>query len=578
MKSTLLLFLLLLSSSSFAQTICTPDFSQTQVGIYPDTLPSGYVGQAYSTDITFRLPLDTLGYDFTNFNILSISLPVGLNWQCNNFASNCNYNPQVNQSGCVNVYGTPLLAGMYPVEVTVIADLTIIQGYPFTFQIYMEVLPSNTTISNDGFSMSGPNGCFPITVGLTNNNPGLLAYQWNFGNGNTSTSQNPAPQVYTSPGDYIVNYTAWGNLDTVHVYTLTNVRINNMNNYGEGFPSYENADAYFKIKQNGTVIYQSTTIGDQNPPVDWNTNINFSLGNSYVIEIWDADESFGEIAFFGDDFMGSHTMSFNGCNGCGAGTSNINYTINHQIIYPNPSVVSVDTIHVYGYPPIPSISYDQVTNTLSTTNNSYSYQWYVNGSPISGANDTSHIVNLSGVYTVIAINSSGCVSFSDTLTVVFCAPLIQPIIENTANGNLIVTNVPVAYSIAWYLNGVIIPGAINQTYTPSTNGEYSVILTDMYNCTLNSSIFNLAVGINELSDSDWQIFPNPANQQLRVKAKSSFIGAECLIIDLSGRQLAAFELSEDNLEINTDQFPAGSYFVKLRIAGMSSSKKLIIVH
>ncbi|MEY3125919.1 MAG: hypothetical protein RL273_1, partial [Bacteroidota bacterium] len=313
MKNYLLLFFLAFVFSNLAQQICTPDLSQTQTGIYPDTLPDGFVGQAYSTDVTFRLPLDTLGYDFTNFHILSVSLPVGLSWQCNNVDSNCDYNPQVNQNGCVNVYGTPLLPGMYPVEITVIADLTIIQGYPFTFQIYMEVLPSNATISNNGFTMTGPTGCFPITVGFTNNNPGLLAYQWNFGNGNSSTSQNPVPQVYTTPGDYIVNYTAWGNLDTTHIYTLSNVTINNMNNYGEGFPSYENADAYFKIKQNGSVIFQSTVIGDQNPPVSWNTNINFTQGNSYVIEIWDADDSYGEILFSGDDYMGAHTMSFNGC-------------------------------------------------------------------------------------------------------------------------------------------------------------------------------------------------------------------------------------------------------------------------
>lgn len=569
----------MLAYSNFAQQICSPDLSQTQTGIYPDTLPDGFVGQAYSTDVTFRLPLDTLGYDFTNFHILSVSLPVGLSWQCNNVASNCDYNPQVNQYGCVNVYGTPLLPGMYPVEITVIADLTIIQGYPFTFQIYMEVLPSNTTISNNGFSMAGPNGCFPITVGFTNNNPGLLAYQWNFGNGNSSTSQNPVPQVYTTPGDYIVNYTAWGNLDTTHIYTLTNVRINNMSNYGEIFPSYENADAYFKIKQNGTVIYQSPIIGDQNPPVIWNnTNVSFTQGNTYVIEIWDADDSFGEILFGGDDYMGSHTMSFNGCNGCGAGTSNINYTITHQIIYPSPVVLASETIHVYGYPESPLISYDQASNTISTPNLSYAYQWYVNGSPISGATDTSHIVSLSGVYTVIAINPSGCVSFSDTMTVVFCAPLSVPLISNATNGNLIVTNVPVGFSIAWFLNGVVITGATSQTYSPTSNGVYSVIITDMYNCSLSSDNFNLAVGISELTYSDWKIYPNPGNQQIEISVKSNLIGAQCEIMDLSGRQLDSFTLIESTIQINTDNLPSGSYFINLKMEGLSTSKKLIILH
>jgi hypothetical protein len=309
---------------SFHAQICTIDFNQTVTGIYPDTLQPGNVGQTYATDITFVMPLDTLGYNFTNFHILSVSLPVGLSWQCNNAANNCDYNPQVSQHGCVHISGTPLLAGQYTIDVTVIADLTVVQGYPFTFQIYMEVLPSTASVSNNGFDMIGSSGCAPITVNFTNNNPGMLSYLWNFGNGNISLSENPVPQVYTTPGDYLVHYTAWNNLDTTDVYTLSNVYINSMSNYGNSFPSYENADAYFKLFQNGALIYQSNIIGDQNPPVQWNTSINLNPANTYVFEIWEADDSFGEPYFGADDFMGSHTLNLNGCNGCGAGTSNFN--------------------------------------------------------------------------------------------------------------------------------------------------------------------------------------------------------------------------------------------------------------
>jgi len=272
MQKILTTFLVLISFYGQSQ-ICTIDYSQTQTGIYPDTLPIGYVGQAYSQDVTFFMPLDTLGYDFTNFHILSVSLPVGLSWQCNNAASNCDYNPQVSQYGCVNISGTPLLPGQYSVAVTVLADLTVISGYPFTFQIYMEVLPNNVSVSNNGFSMVGAAGCSPITVDFTNNNPGELAYWWDFGNGNVSTLENPVPQVYTTPGDYVVQYKAWDNLDTIDVYTLTNVGVSAMSNYGNSFPSYDNADAYFIIKENGTTIYQSSIIGDQNPPVSWTTSI-----------------------------------------------------------------------------------------------------------------------------------------------------------------------------------------------------------------------------------------------------------------------------------------------------------------
>ena len=80
----------------FVFSQCVVDTTYTAPGIYPDPLPDGYVGQPYSQDITFIMPLDTMGAVIQNFEIVSIGLPVGLNWVCNNAVNNCNYNPQNN--------------------------------------------------------------------------------------------------------------------------------------------------------------------------------------------------------------------------------------------------------------------------------------------------------------------------------------------------------------------------------------------------------------------------------------------------------------------------------------------------
>ena len=100
----------------------------------------------------------------------------------------------------------------------------------------------------------------------------------------------------------------------------------------------------------------------------------------------------------------------------------------------------------------------------------------------------------------------------------------------------------------------------------------------MYNCSISSDDFNLAVGINELSNSDWKIFPNPGNQQIEISVKSNLIGAQCELMDLSGRQLDSFTLIESTIQINTDNLPSGSYFINLKMDGLSTSKKLIILH
>lgn len=415
MKHIFTLLCLYLTQILYAQN-CTIDYSQNQVGIYPGILPSGAVNQVYDQNITFVLPTDTLGYDFINFQITAVSLPLGLSWTCNNTTSNCNYNPQVSQFGCVNIHGTPLLAGSYTIDVSVLADLTILTGYPFVFQIELEILPQTTTLSNNGFSYSTTSNCAPALIAFTNNNPGLYAYHWDFSNGNQSYLENPSPQYFQEPGIYVVNYTAYSTLDTIEAFTLNQLQMTNMSNYGGGFPSFDSADAFFKIKENGTLIYQSSIIGDQNPPVNWNLNLNLNPLGNYTIEVWEADDSYGEPYFGPDDFIGSANLSLFGCNACSAGSAQVNYTISNQQILPSPAILSIDTFILYEAPASPMISFDSINHTLQTIDLGYSYQWCFNGNPITGAHSASHLALQSGAYSLIAINSSGCMAVSDTLT------------------------------------------------------------------------------------------------------------------------------------------------------------------
>ena len=108
---------------------CVIDYNYYPVGanygLDPDTLPDGYVGQFYDEDMTFFLPLDTVDggvtVTFEDFHITSISLPLGLTWECNNSANSCHYDPTVTQYGCVKVSGTALIAGNYDVQVDLVA-------------------------------------------------------------------------------------------------------------------------------------------------------------------------------------------------------------------------------------------------------------------------------------------------------------------------------------------------------------------------------------------------------------------------------------------------------------------------
>ncbi len=571
-------FWVFISEAVVAQ-VCNIDYSQTVVGIYPDTLPQGTVGQAYNTDVTFVMPLDTMGYDFTNFHILSLSLPIGLDWQCNNEANGCNYDPQVSQHGCVNVFGTPLLAGQYLVDVTVIADLTVAQGYPFTFQVFLEILPNNVGTTNDGFSMNGAAGCSPISVEFTNNNPGLLYYAWDFGNGNSSNQENPAPQVYTAPGNYVVHYEAYDNLDVLNVYTLTGVTVNSMSNYGGGFPSYDNADTYFLIKENGNTIYSSSVITDQNPPVSWTTSILLNEANTYTIEVFDADESIGEVLFGADDNMGQHTMMLTGCNGCGTtggdGPANISYTISHQIINPSPTVISEDTVHVYGYPDVPLISYDTVSNILSTPDLGLNYQWYMNGEPLSWSTTNEHAVYLSGVYQVIAVNSQGCLSISDTITGIYCDPFYNPTIALSGDSTLYIENPESDLFIQWYYDNALIPNENQDSISVVSSGLYQVELVDSFGCSYSSNTYLLNLSLENAISLGWKIFPNPASTSINIQFSNVKELKECFLLDNVGRIVQKIKPNSEITTIDIQSLPKGIYCIQINSNGLTTSKRFV---
>jgi hypothetical protein len=414
MKKTSLLFALFVQLTLFSQG-CTIDYNQTLVGIYPSSLAPATVGLSYSTDVTFVLPTDTLGYPFTNFQIVSINLPLGLNWSCNEALNNCNYNPQFDVYGCIHISGIPLLAGNFQVAISILADLTILQGYPYQFNMNFQVNPPIIMNNSGAFSYQLNQPCAPAIATFFNQQPNLAFYSWDFGNGAGSNAENPSPQYYPNAGNYPITYSAYAQMDTALHIELTEFNLQNMSNYGENFPSFEEADPYFKIKKNGQVIYQSAVIIDQNPPLTWWPNLNLELGQNYTLEIWEADQSIGENYFGADDYIGNHTLNIGSCNGCYAGSAQIAYQITIENINPIPSFQDTATLTLFESPLVPILQNDSTLQQLLAINTSSYLQWYWNGAPLLGQNNNSLNLQESGYYHVLSINQHGCAQSSDTL-------------------------------------------------------------------------------------------------------------------------------------------------------------------
>ncbi len=124
----------------------------------------------------------------------------------------------------------------------------------------------------------------------------------------------------------------------------------------------------------------------------------------------------------------------------------------------------------------------QLTSSAGTT-----YQWYKDGSILSGETNSTTTVTTSGDYTVVVSNNLGCLSVASdavTITVNVTPAPAAPSLVTAAQycvGQVVLTSSPAA-GYQWYLNGVAVPGATSQVYNAEATGDYTVVLTGATGC------------------------------------------------------------------------------------------------
>jgi hypothetical protein len=558
--------------------------------VYLADAPDGQVGQFYDTDLSFRLPKTTTpvndpdtppGLTISQITILSVSnLPPGLSWQ----ASQTVFNPANETDGCGKICGTPLLPGLYEVEVIVSAQILLLsQTTAFTFPIL--VLPGASI--TDGFTLENNTGCGAVLASFTNNLPSNgqpgYSYFWDFGNGNLSFQEDPGPQLYFEPGQYEISYQAV--IDTFG-YLLTGVVVEGVDCTDIiGAP-----DLYVQLfDPAGELIYQSGVINNAQPPVGFTINRFIGPGN-YLLIVMDRD-GFPEGP---DDFCGgiNFTQQSNGFYTNGGLQATL------TIVHPTDTIRSVDTVIVYEQPAVPMVeglpdaTLCEGDSVLLRTTHQQGLQWYRDALPIFEANGDSLLVLNDGLYWVTHTTADGCSASSNALLVEFAPQPRPPVFQNFDNLLRLFasSNLPDFYHLQWFFEGELIPDETGPELCAETSGRYGLELEDaLSGC---RSFFSLQVNHNPngtgcLTSSTEELpaplslraFPNPSTGLVQIQGELEAAGATLRLFNAQGQLLYSdfFPTFGGKLQAELDvaAYPAGMYFLEVRTPEQTQHLRLV---
>lgn len=106
-------------------------------------------------------------------------------------------------------------------------------------------------------------------------------------------------------------------------------------------------------------------------------------------------------------------------------------------------------------------------------------------------------------------------------------------------------------------------GATGQSFTPTANGNYAVMISDGIN-SITSTCTNVnVIAINQLKEElGLTCYPNPTNGWLYIE--KAFVEAiEVKILDNMGRTLLTTNTTQKKMGIDLSEYPVGVYFVTI---------------
>lgn len=152
----------------------------------------------------------------------------------------------------------------------------------------------------------------------------------------------------------------------------------------------------------------------------------------------------------------------------------------------------------------------------------------------------------------------------------------------TQNGTIIdFTNTSTLYDSLWWDFGDTTAGVstTNPTHDYGVLDTFTVTLVAYNECgatdTVVAQIITDDVGFNE-EVLNFKMYPNPANNQVNITGLVE--GATLELVNLLGQPVYRKQVSNNTEVISTENYPNGSYFIRLSTESGQLTKKLLIQH
>jgi hypothetical protein len=175
--------------------------------------------------------------------------------------------------------------------------------------------------------------------------------------------------------------------------------------------------------------------------------------------------------------------------------------------------------------------------------------------------------NTTAIHTLT--NAAGCDS---VVTLDLTINTLDLNVTTAGDGSLTADQTGATYQWITCVDSSAISGATDQTFAPTTDGDYAVIVT-MNNCSDTSSC-NATTDLIENEQVEFSIFPNPNNGTFIIELSRK---AESLkIIDALGKVVYNIKPNSKLINVELNNYKEGIYFVQLEMNNEVRTERVVI--